>query len=212
MRQGPFSFSSIPSLSNILPDQIEKMKQQISLGKVSDGISSPGGDADDICLLDLLGQGSFGKVYRGTWRGTEVWQPRLIGYLRAGWMRFLSKLMDLSVPLPLSLPLLQGAIKVMILPPHMSGKEKREKMLIMETAISSALCHPNIVQVFRTSPRRGRVSLVVKIMGSPLSPLYPAPPSVSLTVSSRQTFTYSISTVAENRAAGNAPTIAAPMR
>jgi hypothetical protein len=35
----------------------------------------------------------------------------------------------------------------MILPPYMSGKEKREKMFVMETAISSALAHPNIVQV-----------------------------------------------------------------
>jgi hypothetical protein len=29
----------------------------------------------------------------------------------------------------------------------MSGKEKREKMAIMETAISASLSHPNIVQV-----------------------------------------------------------------
>ena len=35
----------------------------------------------------------------------------------------------------------------MVMPSHMSGKEKREKMLIMEAAISSALSHPNIVQV-----------------------------------------------------------------
>lgn len=32
-----------------------------------------------------------------------------------------------------------------------AGKEKREKMAIMETAISSSLSHPNVVQV-RTVP------------------------------------------------------------
>jgi hypothetical protein len=31
----------------------------------------------------------------------------------------------------------------------MSGAEKREKMAIMEAAISSALSHPNIMQVRR---------------------------------------------------------------
>lgn len=40
----------------------------------------------------------------------------------------------------------------MVLPSYMSGNEKREKMLIMETAISSALAHPNIVQVGQGTP------------------------------------------------------------
>jgi hypothetical protein len=35
----------------------------------------------------------------------------------------------------------------MILPAKMSGAEKRERMAIMEAAISSAMNHPNIVQV-----------------------------------------------------------------
>ena len=35
----------------------------------------------------------------------------------------------------------------MVLPSAMSGVEKREKMMVMEAAISSALSHPNIVQV-----------------------------------------------------------------
>lgn len=39
------------------------------------------------------------------------------------------------------------AIKVMILPARMSGKEKRERMALMEAAISSVMTHPNIVQV-----------------------------------------------------------------
>ena len=39
------------------------------------------------------------------------------------------------------------AIKTMILPANMSGAEKREKMAVMEAAISSSLSHPNIVQV-----------------------------------------------------------------
>jgi len=40
------------------------------------------------------------------------------------------------------------AVKMMLLPAAMSGKECREKMAIMETAISSSLSHPNIVQTY----------------------------------------------------------------
>jgi hypothetical protein len=39
------------------------------------------------------------------------------------------------------------AVKTTLLPVAMSGKARREKMAIMETAISSSLSHPNIVQV-----------------------------------------------------------------
>ena len=39
------------------------------------------------------------------------------------------------------------AVKTMVLPANMSGAEKREKMAVMEAAISSTLSHPNIVQV-----------------------------------------------------------------
>ncbi len=35
----------------------------------------------------------------------------------------------------------------MLLPARMSGAEKREKMAIMEAAISAAMQHPNILQV-----------------------------------------------------------------
>lgn len=40
------------------------------------------------------------------------------------------------------------AVKTIILPANMSGQEKREKMAIMEAAISSALSHPNIMQTY----------------------------------------------------------------
>lgn len=39
------------------------------------------------------------------------------------------------------------AVKTIVLPAAMSGQEKREKMAIMEAAISSTLSHPNIMQV-----------------------------------------------------------------
>lgn len=45
------------------------------------------------------------------------------------------------------LPILFLAPQVIILPSSMSGSEKREKMAVMEAAISSSLSHPNIVQV-----------------------------------------------------------------
>lgn len=40
------------------------------------------------------------------------------------------------------------AVKTMVLPANMSGQEKREKMAVMEAAISSSLAHPNIVQTY----------------------------------------------------------------
>ena len=46
------------------------------------------------------------------------------------------------------------AVKTMILPANMSGQEKRERMAIMEAAISSTMQHPNIVQARARAPRR----------------------------------------------------------
>jgi hypothetical protein len=40
------------------------------------------------------------------------------------------------------------AVKRMLLPAGMTGAAKRERMAIMETAISSRLRHPNIVQLY----------------------------------------------------------------
>lgn len=55
------------------------------------------------------------------------------------------------------------AVKTMLFPAAMSGKEKREKMAIMETAISSSLSHPNIVQTYTyvVKPLTGELALQV---------------------------------------------------
>ena len=51
----------------------------------------------------------------------------------------------------------------MLFPAAMSGKEKREKMAIMETAISSSLSHPNIVQTYTyvVKPLTGELAMQV---------------------------------------------------
>ncbi|KAG2500643.1 hypothetical protein HYH03_001410 [Edaphochlamys debaryana] len=67
---------------------------------------------DPIQVFEVLGEGAFGKVQKGLWRGTVV------------------------------------AVKTMILPANMTGQQKREKMAVMEAAISSSLVHPNIVTTY----------------------------------------------------------------
>ncbi|MEW5298224.1 MAG: hypothetical protein WDW36_001371 [Sanguina aurantia] len=80
---------------------------------------------EELVLQSILGEGSYGKVYRALWKGTSV------------------------------------AVKIIVLPANMTGREKHEKMAVMETAISSSLSHPNIVQTFTYSvePIQGNITM-----------------------------------------------------
>lgn len=61
------------------------------------------GRGDELVLESVLGEGSYGKVFKATWRGTVV------------------------------------AVKIMVLPSRMTGKEKREKMAVMVGGLASIL-------------------------------------------------------------------------
>ncbi len=63
------------------------------------------------------------------------------------------------------------AVKTMIFPAAMSGRERREKMAIMETAISSTLSHPNVVQTY-TYAVSGARTMVYQWCGSGVSVVY----------------------------------------
>jgi len=95
--------------------------------------SSGAGRDETVTLLSVLGEGTFGRVYKANWKGIIV------------------------------------AVKVIVLP-SLSGQEKREKMAVMETAISSSLSHPNIVQTYTYSvePVRAKCAgLVLQPAASP---------------------------------------------
>jgi len=87
-------------------ERIEAVRRELTKANIELGTT------DQIQCMELLGEGTYGKVWKGLWKGSVV------------------------------------AVKTMLLPANMSGAEKREKMAVMEAAISSALSHPNILQTF----------------------------------------------------------------
>ncbi len=45
--------------------RIEELRRSMGVAATTSG-------ADELQLVDLIGEGSFGKVYRGMWRGSQV--------------------------------------------------------------------------------------------------------------------------------------------
>jgi hypothetical protein len=107
---------------------------------------------DALVLESVLGEGTFGKVFKGVRVGPVV--VCLSGLVPPHLSATASTSRSLChTPITLSntgwWKGTRVAVKTMIFAAAMSGREKREKMAIMETAISSALSHPNIIQVSR---------------------------------------------------------------
>uniref|UniRef100_A0A383VFW0 Protein kinase domain-containing protein n=1 Tax=Tetradesmus obliquus TaxID=3088 RepID=A0A383VFW0_TETOB len=129
--------STSASREGLTLDRIEAMRRQLAVNT-----NTALQDIGSIQQLELLGKGTFGKVYKGLWRGTVV------------------------------------AVKTMLLPSNMSGSEKREKMAVMEAAISSSLSHPNVVQTYTYAIRAIR-ELPEEGTGSPRSGEPSAAPTTS---------------------------------
>ncbi|PNH07789.1 hypothetical protein TSOC_005724 [Tetrabaena socialis] len=85
---------------------------------------------DPIQVFELLGAGASAKA-PSTLRGIDSQRVGLFGKVQRGLWRGTVV-----------------AVKTMILPANMTGQVKREKMAVMEAAISSSLVHPNIVTTY----------------------------------------------------------------
>ena len=165
------------------PARIEDMRRSI-------GVADPNSGADELQLVELVGEGTFGKVYKGERRrargtgssrgagrppSTHLPPPctasqasgaaprsRSRPWVRGAMRRGIDARTKPGSASPNSFcvffrPLLSWRPDPPLLPPHsrpphtvlpakMSGAEKRERMAIMEAAISSAMNHPNIVR------------------------------------------------------------------
>jgi hypothetical protein len=142
-----------PQLPAPHPDRIEDMRRAI-------GVAPPSLGRDELELRELLGEGTFGKV--GGWRRGSF--ALTTADSRRHWpaIDLVQSVAPSSTALHLAprpnppQKVYKGvwrgstvAVKTMVLPARMSGAEKRERMAVMEAAISSSLSHPNIVQVLR---------------------------------------------------------------
>ncbi|WIA41787.1 hypothetical protein OEZ86_009120 [Tetradesmus obliquus] len=112
VRAGADQLRSHSNTSSSLSKAKSGPSQDIALACKNLVLHRTANEPDELVLQSVLGEGSYGKVFKATWKGTVV------------------------------------AVKIMVLPSYMSGKEKREKMAVMETAISSSLSHPNVVQTY----------------------------------------------------------------
>ena len=100
--------------------------------------ADPGRLGRDVQLLEVIGCGSFGTVYRAAWRGRTVavklvHVPKSSGYLLQGWGR-------------------KGvgqALAEQLKDESDASQDKAERMALMEAVVSMSMQHPNIVRVFR---------------------------------------------------------------
>ena len=53
----------VPSASEL----IDQVREKVAAGGLAAGLDS---DGEDIEVLEVLGEGAYGKVYKGLWRGT----------------------------------------------------------------------------------------------------------------------------------------------
>lgn len=155
-------------------DRIEAVRRELARYNINSS------EAGTIQCLELLGEGTYGKVGRAACICIVSLEQQLMpAWLREadhtllpwwcvikGTVAVASCFSDfvegyascakanMCMPTAANMQVYKGlwkgtvvAVKTIVLPAVMSGQEKREKMAIMEAAISSALSHPNIMQV-----------------------------------------------------------------
>ena len=141
MREAKLLRASRTILSYVVPSASDLVKQiRNKIFATGMAVANDNVCEDDIEILEILGEGTFGKV--------RIWHFRGIDLIFITTCPTRLLILTVLISSQVSLGHWRGtfvAVKSMMLPTN--GTERHETMAIMEAVISSALSHPNIVQV-----------------------------------------------------------------
>lgn len=151
-RTGSSGPSGCGPTSDLRLQHAEQLQQQLDLQQLppaagqQSAVSVTGSTAPQLQLTELLGQGSFGNVHLGVWRGKRV----AVKIMQLPASALLGPIED--CPFSSDGQQDNSACQDGALPARQRLKRKQQNscphMAIMETVVSSTMSHPNVVQVY----------------------------------------------------------------